>query len=92
MRGMWKGIGFLTLLLGVGGCTTTDANLRPTKGPDELVEAPDDKRYQEPPVPPKSSSPDDGLPKQGPQPGNGMPHSPTKPGTPGGPSSAATGY
>jgi hypothetical protein len=92
MRGLWKGIGCLTLLLGLGGCAT-DAN-RPPPRADELMDVPDEKRYEEPPVPPKSNSPEDPLsnPAKSTNPGMGMPRSPNRPGTPGGPGSAATGY
>ena len=93
MRGMWKGIGCLTLLLGLEGCAT-DANLHPPKRTDELVEVPDEKRYEEPPAPPKSNSSEDGSPKQGGSsgPGGRGPRSPNIPGTPGGPASAGSGY
>ncbi len=91
MRGMWSGIGCL-MLLSLVGCVTSDAHLRPPQQPEELVDVPDEKRYQQPPEPPKSTNPD-GTPKgTGNNGTGGLPKSPTRPGAPGGPSSTPGGY
>jgi hypothetical protein len=51
MRGMWNGLGLLTIvILGLLGCHTAEPHLRPPKQPEQFTMPPDDRRFQEPPV------------------------------------------
>jgi hypothetical protein len=56
MRRTWRGLAFVGLaLLGLGGCKSSQEQLKPPKVPEEYVAPPDEKRYSLPQEYPKGT-------------------------------------